>query len=160
MTFIEKNLAPNEDILYQSKLHWMIYFGAAFWFVFGAVIYFIFAPMTSVAQYAFLAFALLSAYKFGAAFVQQISTELAVTDQRFIAKFGFVAREVIEIPLLKIESVVVDQSVLGRIVDSGSVAIHGTGSSMAPVHNIDSPVLFRNELNKAIAAIKDGSQSQ
>jgi uncharacterized membrane protein YdbT with pleckstrin-like domain len=71
-----------------------------------------------------------------------------------IAKFGFIARETLEIPLNRVESVSIDQSVMERITNCGTVAIHGTGQMMAPVKFIDSPIEFRNQLNEAIADYK------
>ena len=74
------------------------------------------------------------------------STEMAITNRRVIAKFGFIWRKTFEIDRQKVESVKVDQSILGRILDYGTVTITGTGSSSEPVQNIDSPLEFRNKL--------------
>lgn len=159
MTFIEKNLAPNEEIIWQAGLHKIIYLGAIIWAFLGLAFYYIlqagFGVSGSWVGYCALAFGAIALIKFGNAQVRQISTELAITDQRFIAKFGFISREVLELPLSKIESVVVEQTVLERILDSGTIAIHGTGSSLAPVRDIDCPVEFRNKLNAAIESAKE-----
>ena len=96
-------------------------------------------------------FTLLALYNFSKAAIHKYFTEIAVTNKRISAKFGFIRRETVEIPLLKIESVLIHQSILERITGSGSVAAHGTGLTMAPIRFIDSPVEFRNQLNQAIA---------
>ena len=43
----------------------------------------------------------------------------------------------------KIESVNVDQSVMGRILGYGSITIVGTGGTRETFHNISSPLEFR-----------------
>ncbi len=83
------------------------------------------------------------------AFVVYVTTELAVTDKRVIAKTGLVQRRTIEMFLEKVESVQVDQSVLGRIFNYGSVTISGTGTHNAPFHNISDPLLFRKNFMAA-----------
>ena len=46
----------------------------------------------------------------------------------------------------KIESVDVDQTVLGRILDYGDVTIRGTGTTLEPIREVDRPIAFRNEV--------------
>ena len=46
----------------------------------------------------------------------------------------------------KVESVDVDQSVLGRILDYGDVIVRGTGGGLAPMRNIDAPLELRNHI--------------
>ena len=46
----------------------------------------------------------------------------------------------------KIESVDVDQTVMGRILDYGDVTIRGTGTTLEPIRQVDRPITFRNEV--------------
>jgi uncharacterized membrane protein YdbT with pleckstrin-like domain len=46
----------------------------------------------------------------------------------------------------KVESVDVDQSILGRIFNFGDILIRGVGVGIEPLHNIDSPIAFRNHV--------------
>lgn len=52
-----------------------------------------------------------------AAIVQRRTTELVLTDRRIIAKRGLVSRHTVEMNLGKVESVHVNQSLLGRLLD-------------------------------------------
>ena len=81
---------------------------------------------------------------FLAAYLKYISTELAITNKRVIAKFGFVSRRTIEINLSKIESIQIEQGVLGRIGNFGSLIVSGAGNPQAPVPGISDPLAFRN----------------
>jgi len=61
-----------------------------------------------------------------------------------VYKRGFIRRHTVEMNMDKVESVDVDQSVLGRIFDYGDIVIRGTGVGIEPLRGIDSPLAFRN----------------
>lgn len=89
-----------------------------------------------------------------AALIRRNSTELAVTDRRIIAKFGFIRRSTVELNLTKIESVRVEQSIAGRIFGYGSIIVTGTGSTMDPIAFIADPIRFRQAVQAATDAIQ------
>lgn len=83
------------------------------------------------------------------AFLHKISTELAITDRRVIAKFGFIRRNTVEISLSKIESIQVNQGLLGRVFDFGSLVVSGAGNPQAPIPGICRPLDFRKNFTEA-----------
>ena len=88
------------------------------------------------------------------AYIRYKSTELAVTTKRIIVKYGFIRRQTIEINLSKAESIQVDQGILGRLFDFGTLVISGTGTSHAPLTSIAEPMAFR----KAFIEAQDGGK--
>jgi uncharacterized membrane protein YdbT with pleckstrin-like domain len=90
------------------------------------------------------------------AYIRYKSTELAVTTKRIIVKYGFVRRQTIEINLNKAESIQVDQGMLGRMLDFGTLVISGTGTSHAPLVGIAEPMAFR----KAFIEAQDGGSAR
>jgi uncharacterized membrane protein YdbT with pleckstrin-like domain len=83
------------------------------------------------------------------AYIRMKSTELAITNKRIIAKFGFIKRSTTEIQLNKVESIQVEQGVIGRMLDYGTLTVTGTGASFAPIPNIADPLLFRKKFVEA-----------
>lgn len=79
------------------------------------------------------------------AILRYITTELAITNKKIIAKFGFIRRNTIEMLLPKIESIQVNQSILRRMLNYGSVIVAGAGNPQAPVPGIASPIEFRKK---------------
>jgi uncharacterized membrane protein YdbT with pleckstrin-like domain len=77
------------------------------------------------------------------AFIRYKTTELAVTNKRVIAKFGFISRKTVEININKVESIQVHQDSLGRIFNYGSLIISGAGTPQAPISGISKPMDFR-----------------
>ncbi len=89
------------------------------------------------------------------AYVRYKSVELAVTTKRVIVKHGFISRQTVEMNLSRVESVQVEQGVLGRLFDFGTLVIAGTGSSHAPLAGIADPMGFR----KAFIEAHDGARA-
>jgi uncharacterized membrane protein YdbT with pleckstrin-like domain len=54
-------------------------------------------------------------------------TKIAVTDRRVVYKRSFISRRTNAMNMNTVESVQVDQSILGRILDYGTVTILGAG---------------------------------
>jgi membrane protein YdbS with pleckstrin-like domain len=77
------------------------------------------------------------------------TTEIAITNKRIIAKSGFVSRNTIEINLPKIESLQVEQGVLGRMLDYGTVIVAGAGTPSLTFPGIAAPLLFRKYFMEA-----------
>ena len=86
------------------------------------------------------------------AWIVYATTELAITNKRVIAKTGLIERRTIEMFLEKIESIQVDQTVLGRLFNFGSVIISGTGVHSAPFKNISDPLALRRNFMMAADA--------
>jgi uncharacterized membrane protein YdbT with pleckstrin-like domain len=88
------------------------------------------------------------------AYVRYKSVELAVTTKRIIVKHGFVRRQTVEINLNKVESIQVEQGLLGRLFNFGTLIVSGTGTSHAPLTGIAEPMGFR----KAFIEAQDGGK--
>lgn len=93
------------------------------------------------------------------AWVRYKTTELAITNRRVIAKFGFISRRTVEINIAKVESIQVDQGILGRIFDYGTLLIAGAGDPQAPIPGISDPMAFRRAFIEAQEHPKAGSAS-
>ena len=80
------------------------------------------------------------------AWFRRWTTEIDVTDRRIVYKRGFIRRHTVEMNTDKVESVDVDQSILGRMLNYGDITIRGTGVGIEPLRNIDAPLEFRNQV--------------
>jgi uncharacterized membrane protein YdbT with pleckstrin-like domain len=145
MKYVEEVLQPGEKILFASTIHWLIYapailllivaIAATFQTVGGSE-----SLWRGISLVCFAA-ALLSAAR---AWFKRWTTEIAVTDRRIIYKRGFIRRHTIEMNMDKVESVDVNQSLLGRILGYGDVLVRGTGVGFEPLQMIESPIELRN----------------
>ena len=76
----------------------------------------------------------------------QWTTEIAVTDRRIIYKEGFVRRSTVEMHMDKVESVDVEQTIMGRLLDYGTVTVKGVGTGFEPLKMIAAPLDLRNHI--------------
>ena len=151
MKYVEQVLQPDEKVIYATSLHWLVYLRAILLLIVaGACL--IAAGMfpepgvklvLTVVAALFGLTALLSGL---GAFIRRSTTELAVTDRRVIYKTGIFQRHSMEMNTSKVETVGVNQSILGRILGYGTVMVRGTGGSFEPIPFIGDPLTFRSHI--------------
>jgi uncharacterized membrane protein YdbT with pleckstrin-like domain len=151
MGYLSKVLQPGEQVLKVGKLHWIIYQNAVVAFVLSVLVFLILGNSPGLSLGAAIALAsagvsllIASIVMAMEAWFNQWITEIAVTDQRVIYKRGFIWRYTAEMNMGKIESVTVTQSILGRILDYGSIHVRGTGEGIEHLHRISAPLALRN----------------
>jgi uncharacterized membrane protein YdbT with pleckstrin-like domain len=147
--YIDDILQPGEKVLYSTNAHWIFFLPAiSVWIV--AAVFFVLSRMVvgDTPVMLCLAMAAVSAvaalYKTLTAWFHRWTTETDVTNLRVVHKTGFIKRQTFEMSLDKIESVDVDQSILGRILNYGDVSIFGVGEGNKTIDTIASPLEFRN----------------
>ena len=84
------------------------------------------------------------------ALAKYLSTELAVTDKRIIAKFGLVRLKTWQMSHNRVESITVNQGIPGRIFNFGTISIYGTGAGMSPIPKVHDPLGFKRAQNEAM----------
>src|SRR6476619_2024099 len=131
--YIDDILQPGEKVLYSTNAHW-IFFGPAILLWILAAIFLVLSGMVPagsaliVACWALAAIvALIALYKTVTAWFHRWTTETDVTNLRVVHKTGFINRQTFEMSLDKIESVDVNQSILGRLMGYGDLTIQGVG---------------------------------
>jgi uncharacterized membrane protein YdbT with pleckstrin-like domain len=149
--YIDDILQPGEKVLYSTNAHWIFYLPAiAAWSV--AIAFLIVSRMfvTETPMLFCLALAAISAlaalYWTLTAWFHRWTTETDVTNLRVVHKTGFIKRRTFEMSLDKVESVDVNQSILGRILNYGNVTVRGVGEGSEEIKTIASPLDFRNHI--------------
>jgi len=164
LSYVEKHLIPGETIQYQTKLHWIVMLGhVAIAVVFELLaITFLVASFSkseeakAVPSRSFMYLGALVCFLVGAAIfciglLKRNATEMAFTNKRVIVKTGLADRRTIEILLSRIESVVVDEPAVGRILGYGTVIVRGTGGTPELFEKIYHPLKFREQVQSQIA---------
>ena len=149
--YIDEILQPGEKVLYSTNAHWMFYLPAiAAWALALALLILsrmVTADAITLVCLALAAIAGLAAlYWTATAWFHRWTTETDVTNMRVVHKTGFIKRRTFEMSLDKIESVDVNQSILGRIMNYGDVTIRGVGEGFEKIQTIASPLAFRSAI--------------
>ena len=111
MSYIETSLSEGEKVVKLFRLHWT----ARLWLVLWIVLI---LPTFGIAL-------LLAIYEW----LRLRTLEYGVTNKRVILKKGIIGRQTEEMKIGSIETVEIDQGVLGRILDYGDVKVTGRGIS-------------------------------
>jgi uncharacterized membrane protein YdbT with pleckstrin-like domain len=144
MSYVDNILEPGEAVRYRTTVSWTVY-GPALWtglasFVAAFLAWKLFLGWLFLLTGALALIALVAILR---AYFVRWSTEIAVTDRRIIFKRGLIRRHTVEMNMQKVESVDVDQTLLGRLFNYGDVTVRGVGSTFERLKFIDSPLRLR-----------------
>lgn len=115
-SYVSSHLGQGEHVIYETKNHWMMFLSLR------SLLTLFIGPILSM-----------------------VSNEFALTNKRVIIKEGLLSRRSLEMGIGKVESVAVDQSILGRIFGYGTLIIRGTGGTNEPFYKIANPMEFRRK---------------
>lgn len=163
MSYVEKHLIAGETLQYQTNLHWIVMLGhaglAAFFVLAGvALLVFSFGARqnteshSNVLVWPALASFVVAAILFAVGLIKRNATEMGLTNKRVIVKTGLANRRTIELLLSRIESVVVEEPAMGRVLGYGTVIIRGTGGTPEVFEKIAHPLEFREQVQSQIAS--------
>jgi uncharacterized membrane protein YdbT with pleckstrin-like domain len=153
MSYTESHLLPDERIKYQTHLHWFpflpAYLLASLFVVAG------FAGLVAEATWLAIAGFGIAIPIFIWLYITRTTSEFSVTDRRVIIKVGFIRRRTLETMLGKVETIGVEQSLIGRLFDFGTIVVMGTGGTKEPFRNIADPLEFRRQVQTEISNADD-----
>ena len=144
MSYTKSHLLPGETIKYRARLHWFPFLPA---YLLGAL----FAGV-AVAGFALnvwwlgIAGLVVAIPTFLWIYLAKATSEFCVTDKRVVIKVGFIQRRTVETMLGKVESIGVDQGLVGRLFDYGTILVVGTGGTQDSFRNISNPLEFRRQV--------------
>jgi uncharacterized membrane protein YdbT with pleckstrin-like domain len=147
--YIDDILQPGEKVLYSTNAHWIFYFPAIVTWVVAVILLILSRANVSLGisllcLSAAAVVALVALYLTLQAWFRRWTIETDVTNLRIVHKVGFIKRRTFEMSLDKVESVDVNQSILGRILNYGDVTILGVGEGRETIKTIASPLAFRS----------------
>ena len=161
MSYVEKHLIEGETIIYETRLHWIvlivpILLGVLFGLT-GVAMFVLSARATGGKTAASESMTVIGAVLLvlGLLFIARSilvrnATEMTVTNKRVFVKVGLAARRTIELLLSRVESIGVEESVLGRMLGYGTVIVHGTGGTPEIFNMIAHPLEFRTQVQQQI----------
>jgi uncharacterized membrane protein YdbT with pleckstrin-like domain len=170
MSYVEKSLVPGETLLYQTRHHWMMLIGPLLLSLVLAVLGVVCLGEVLAAKQGkgqlvdaaaatiraseiagvVLFLAAIAVFAFGN--VKRNATEMAVTNRRVLIKTGLGSRRTLDLMLSRVESIVVEETFLGRMLGFGSVVVRGTGGTPESFVMISHPQEFRRSVQEQIGA--------
>ena len=145
-----------ETVLHRTRYHWILFLAPTNLLIIGLIL--LGAP--EPVKFASIVFLAASLITFLFRFIDYVTNEFALTNKRVIFKTGFIRRSSLEILISKIEMISVDQSILGRLLNFGSIVAGGTGGSKNKFGNISNPMELRLSVQKQIDIIQGSSNNK
>lgn len=166
MSYVESNLVPGEQVIYETRLHWIVMLPHLV-----AGILLLDLPGILLLAYSFsqngIEHTTLRIMQAGGAVlliagavtivvgaIRRSATEMAVTNRRVVIKTGLASRKTIEMLLNKVESIEVSETAMGRMLGFGTVVMIGTGGTSEPFHKVARPLEFRSQVQQQIEKLK------
>jgi len=165
-TYVEKTLASGEKILKRAVFNWTYSLGPVIWATLSLVpvfvyLWLVFAMDVSSAElfygWWFVGAAALSGVLVLVGhIVTLVTTEIVVTNYRFVHKVGLFNLRAKEVSLNQIEEISISQSLWGRMFNYGHIVMRGTGVGVIELSNIDGPITLRRIIEDARANLRAG----
>ncbi len=164
--YVRSILMPNEKVLATARIHWVIYMSPTIFTLLGlifTIVYFSGFPSTPSDSTAgiilFMPFCCIPSWLIGligfiVTFLRKSTTEFALTNKRVIGKRGVIRRNSLELVLEKVESIRVDQGILGRILDYGTLVVTGSGGTDQLIPFIAEPMELKKTINAVLAELR------
>jgi uncharacterized membrane protein YdbT with pleckstrin-like domain len=167
MSYVEKNLIPGESAFYRTGLHWIalvwpivlaLLFGVPGLaiLVISAVVRQNYPGPVRIEGLVFLGIIVTAAL---VGFLRRSATEMAVTNKRVVVKTGVLTRRTYEILLSKVESIHVEEGLLGRMLGYGGAVVRGTGGTPEPFYRIAHPLELRRQVHHQIDVHEESSRA-
>jgi uncharacterized membrane protein YdbT with pleckstrin-like domain len=128
VTYMEESLSTGEQIVALFRLHWFSKLPMVLWIVLAI-------PTLGLTLF-------LALYEY----LRLRFIEQGVTNKRVILKTGIVSRRTEEMKLSSIETVEIDQGIVGRLFGFGTVKVTGRGISDVVFARIDDPMAVKRQI--------------
>jgi uncharacterized membrane protein YdbT with pleckstrin-like domain len=158
VSYVESNLIPGETVLYKTGLHWIVLFWPILLgLIFGLPGLILLATSIGASSGSSggravggLVLLAIAATLVLVGYFSRGATEMAVTNKRVMIKTGFLRRRTFELLLSKVESIGVDEGIVGRVLGYGSVVVRGTGGTPEPFRKVGHPLEFRRQVQQQV----------
>lgn len=136
----------DNSIIYQARLHLIIFLWPVLLF---SLTFFLVIRYPLIREP--------SLVMLGVAFVWTIMTwamyqfsSLTIKKRQVIMQTGFLVRQTYDIPISKIESIDIRQTILGSLLRYGDIVITGTGGTKQFFNNISHPLTCRRHMEQLV----------
>jgi len=148
---VERHLLPGERVLYKTRLHWVLFVKPVLVLLAGVVLMILLRQVQDPPWLWMIggAVALVGLLWGLVHYVELMTSEFAVTTSRLIFKVGLISRYTTELLLSKVESIGVQQRLMGRLLNYGDLTVTGTGGAREVFRRVRDPIGFRNHVQQA-----------
>jgi uncharacterized membrane protein YdbT with pleckstrin-like domain len=132
------------NIIYFTRLHWIIFF----WPVVGLFLAFVVQVYINQLWDLSLILEAIALIWIAITWVTYYFSSLTIKKKQVILRTGIIVRQTVDMPLSKIETIDIRQSILGSVLRYGSLVITGTGGTRHLINYIHRPLTCRRHIEQ------------
>lgn len=132
------------NIVYFARLHWIIFLGPLFCLLVSIALGIYIPPLHQIAL-------LLGGFSMLWIFITWVTyhfSSITIQKKQIILRTGVLVRQTIDIPLNKIETIDIRQSIVGSVLRYGSLIITGTGGTRRLINYLQKPLTCRRYIEQ------------
>ena len=151
MGYVERHLLAGERVVYKTRLHWALFLKPAL-VVLAGIALMVVLQRVQDPPWLWMIGAGVTLVGLGwglVHYVELMTSEFAVTSSRLILKVGLISRYTTELLLTKVETIGVQQGLMGRMLGYGDLTVTGTGGAREVFRRVRDPIGFRNHVQQA-----------
>ena len=154
MNYIDQNILPDEQILYRTKKHYIVFLQPVLWTC-GALIFLLSGNPYIIKSG--MVFGVIALCSWIFAYLNYSVSEFAVTNKRIIMCEGFFFKHTNETRINTIANLNIDQNLLAQILDYGTIIVKTYGGNDDPFMDIPKPMAFKRQLELQLDKIGNGN---
>jgi len=145
MGYVEQSLTHDEQVIVKARLHWGMFVMPAAILLIGILLIGNSKDGSGITcvWWLILLWGLFSAID---RVITYLTTEFALTNKRLMGKIGLLRRRSLELMLNEVESISVDEPLLGRILGYATITVAGTGGTKQSFSFIAGAMGLRREI--------------
>ena len=144
MTMVMNPSKGDSDIVYLARLNAIIFFWPVA-LIAGGIFLTFEVPVARQPSLIFIGIGIIWVFM---TWVTYLFSSLTIKQKRVILRTGIIVRQTIDIPLNKIESIDIRQSLLGSLLKYGALVITGTGGTRHLINYINRPLTCRRHIEQ------------
>lgn len=134
----------DNSVIYFTKLNWIVFFWPIVMLFLAVTVYMSIVQLEELSIFVAV-FALLW---IGMTWVTYHFSSITIKKKQVILRTGLLVRKTVDIPLSKIETIDIRQSILGGIFRYGTLIITGTGGTRHLINYLDKPLTCRRYIEQ------------
>lgn len=132
------------NVVYTARLNWVIFFWPTALIIFAGYLYFEYPKFATPSLYV-IGIGILWLMMMYGSYAFSI---LMIKNRQVILRKGIMVRKTIDIPMNKIESIDISQSIIGSLFHYGTLVITGTGGTQQIINYINKPLTCRRVIEQ------------
>ncbi len=132
------------NVIYFTRLHWIIFLGPVLGLIIACALYYYIVQLRQVSTVLIVC----ALFWIVITWFTYYFSSITIKKKQVILRTGIIVRQTVDIPLSKIETIDIRQSILGSLLRYGALVITGTGGTRHLINFLHHPLTCRRYIEQ------------